>query len=508
MKKYIIPLIFLIIVIITSGCSNKKNNKDIQNTDINYNNSFDIHITEDRINIIYNVQQRSLYTESEIHNWETYMIEEFGLNIDLILVYSEEEVIEKSKEIDFNGLVVIKTSELLNMLITSNSITNINDYYIKSKVSNIIPKYIANSAKDDVGNMWYLPTSVNSKILGRTYNNDYFDKNRIEVPTTVEKFVQTAIKVKENNDKEIDGYNHIAEFSMETFLFDFFDIFTAYGIYPDIDSSIKHISYNHSRSKWEDIVYNEDFQEALQSIKFLYDNNLIIKYSKEYSSHVHDNTTHNIGTISSYNRAYSDIFSNCIFKLLLEGNNKELLVNMSPSFNGLAILKNTKNIDTILSKITLNGLPTEKLLYAFVYGIPEYNYIETQNLIEYIYIPEGPQKRIMLGIPLILTRPTKLNVLKGDTLNLELKRKHMLYIEAILQQQRLLDEKLIFVNNITIINERAIKESYGLFASTSIFNEFINQVLINGVEINTAIEEYRMKCESLKIKEFLEEVNK
>lgn len=516
MKKIMIVIVVLLLILINVGCINNKqstlNNSNI--SDVSENNSIDIKSNNTiPINIIKVMLPIETLEESYINEWEDYMLKNFNLNINLIVVNNDSELEDKCEEINYNGLIYIDNfykltnykASILKPISETNEILN-----IKATV----PEYQLKFATDKNQQIWYLPTTASNKIKARTYDENYFSESNLTYPNTLEEFRAVAEEISSSNGLIKSKNKYIAELDFENIIPDFYDIFVAHGIFPDTSGHAITISYNHLSKQWENIVDNPNFKSALLYIKDLYDQELIIEYI-DYSIKNGSNQENvqlnlarqvNPGFVSSYGNPILHIFDIEAYGYFLTGNNKEKLIQHTSYVDGFGVLKNTNNVEEILSNIILNGNLTEEFKLAMYYGLPNHDYEIKDNLI-IVDKYSGGSIVNRIGFHIIYNRSERILVYK-DQINIAdeiVKKRYEDY--ELLEEAEMFYDKYLYSCGLEYLEGYNEKMKTISDKSNIFLLELMNEVIKGVSSYEEAVEAYTIKCKDIEFEKCLDALN-
>ncbi|MBN2853623.1 MAG: hypothetical protein JXQ23_12875 [Clostridia bacterium] len=382
-------LLFIIFLLLFSGCQKKTEERP----ELKLNEP--LVISEKSCisyNFIYPDRRQERWTSSDIKNWNEYVKKEFKMDINLAFS-SLTNYEEKIKESGFNGLIYVNNIELLKSLINKNMIIPLNEILEKVQETNVLKPIAVEALSDRDGVLWGLPAGNTFIINARSYNQDWLDKLGMKVPTTTEEFYECAKRVsKEDPDGNGINDSYIAQYANETLLDDFYDIFLAYGCYPD-SKTLVEIGFNPTLNKYEDIVLNENFRAALLFIKNLKDSHLIIERKAKLSSITYKEEVGK-DLLSYYDSPYLMPFDNTSVGFFLSGVNDKNLINVRAYNEYFAVLKYTENSEEIIRRFMSSSVNTDYFSLALHYGVPGELYHEVDDA----YVIDTSNEKAPLGI--------------------------------------------------------------------------------------------------------------
>lgn len=381
--KRLVSIILIIILLtgILSCCSS--NSKD------NHTNSK----TKDSSKIFrlyYPIRNAQIPTENHIELWETFMRDKHKFKIDLnylplTLKLSYTIDIKELKDVsERSGFVYIERYEDLTELINNGVITPI-DYCVNPLLQSHekINHEGFEGFTDSMGDVWAFPLmGDNLSISKRTYNKEWLDKSGMPVPQDIEEFFNYA-KYVAYEDPDGNGIDdtYILEYAHNQILHSFTDIFRAFGCYPDRSNPT---AYNPLSQSFENIVLGNNFIEAMEFIKLLLDEELIVKSDTNY--YVSKQSSYKVA--SSYNSTLPyDYVNERTYGYFLRGPNEVMLIEERVPEHCLAVLDNTtdvlEKIDSFYKMIF--GSPESSIdLYI---GIEGQDYVDQGNYFEVMYDP-------------------------------------------------------------------------------------------------------------------------
>ena len=382
MKKIIITI--LIIVLLTaflSGCSLSSDESRINSTSKDSNKIFSLY---------YPLRHSQIPTENHVEQWESFMREKHRFRIDLNylpLTSKLPAVIDVNELEDISqkdGFVYIEKYEDLTELIEKGLITPID--YCVDPLLQIYEKLNPDNFDaftDSMGNVWAFPLMGDSLVISkRTYNKEWLDKAGMSIPVNIEEFFNYA-KYVAYEDPDGNGIDdtYILEYTSNQLMHSFTDIFRAFGCYPD---GRKPIAYNPLSQSFEHLVFNEKFIEAMEFIKLLSDEGLIIKSDENY----YNTKQSSYKVASAYNSTLPYNYVNDrTYGFYIQGLNETMLIEERLPEYCIVALKNTSDV---LEKIDdfyrmIFGSPESTI--DLMIGIEGQDYIDQGNYFEVMYDP-------------------------------------------------------------------------------------------------------------------------
>ena len=356
MKK-LLSLILVITTISTilSACS-VKNDTDRQWRVGTHN--------KDTMYIYYPQWNHQIPSDSHVDDWEDYIEENYNFKVNLTYTPEITDIelwsyaapgssttvrIEENKNVNrlkflsgSDGFVYVKNYETLNELIRHGLIIPVNGYLQDIPCySDIGEEIIGNFTSSASQTTWAFPLSnMPSSIFKRTYNKEWLDKAGMPVPENIEEFTDYAKYVK-TEDPDGNGFEdtYVMEFKIPSLLSDFSDIFKAFGCYSN---SYETIYYNPVKEKYECMLLNTNFIEAMTYILYLYQEGYIKLINTEFPS---DITEGDYKTGSAFRTLPKGISqSERAYGYYLKGYNKVKLIELQQRSYCMAVLKHTDNV--------------------------------------------------------------------------------------------------------------------------------------------------------------------
>jgi ABC-type glycerol-3-phosphate transport system substrate-binding protein len=345
MKK--IFTILLVISLLFSGCSNTSTqDPHKQNTS-----------EEKKIKIFY-PRRDQIPEDYYVSDWKDYIDKKYGYDVELEYIRLKTDgnfwnkgridIQEFIKNHETDGLVYITDFEILNQLKEAHLLLPVDSYIDGLRwLGNPTPGTL-DAFSDSSGNMWAVPLTDNILSGFRIFDKDMLDAAGVEVPQTIEELFEYA-KVAAREDFDGNGVNdtYLFEFILngrfhlfegsEYVISSFDDIFRAFGCYG---SPGEPIQYNPYSNKFENFVNKENFIEAMTFIKLLFDENLIIEWSRIENEY---------NTASMYSMQSTGTYRNNAYSFYISGPNEKYLIREKYQCLGMAVLTNTRNPEEKLS---------------------------------------------------------------------------------------------------------------------------------------------------------------
>ncbi len=230
-----------------------------------------------------------------------------------------------------------------------------------------------------VHNLWAIPLASTGAIRSkRTYNKAWLDNAGITVPENIEEFFNFA-KFIASEDPDGNGKkdSYIMEYSNSSFLFDFADIFRAFGCYT---YNGLPIAFNPHKNRLENIALSDNFTEAISFIGLLIDEKLIINTADAQKL-----STDNYMIGSSFvNRLPYNYVLDRLYSYYLKGLNSTFLVEETFSPFCLAVLKYSDSIEENLNQFFNMVHSNSESLFDLQFGIKGVDYFDEGGYFDYV----------------------------------------------------------------------------------------------------------------------------
>ncbi len=458
--------------------------------------------------------EASIMSSIQIEAWENYLRD--ICELDMKFKYIDIPLkAEKFSETGTEGLVYIWDISQLKKLMECELILPLNDYLKNSENAGAIDENIIANFTDDSGNIWALPTYSMPTYSYRRYNNEWLKQLKFETPKTIADFEKLGRIIKENGfgDSKKDTYLFDIRYPHKFTCYELMDIFIAFGCYPNM-MGLSNVSYNNTKGNYEDIVFTEEFTQALTYIRFLIEEDLVI-YTENMSQHdIHEN----YDFISGNNIEHK---SEIEVGFYLSGNNTKNLLFENIYLNGVAVLKNTKNVKEKIEFFTKRAFVDEEIRTALNHGVSGYHYDEFETY--YMKYLENNGR-------LILFSPILINILSS------IENEKDIYIEGKTYEENSQRADLVKKGYLLFLKARENNKgniySYDLLKRIHIDESLKNDSLKEGIQIypidlqismnfisllgevfsgdktvDEAIKEYREKCNNAEYSEYFNKLN-
>lgn len=302
MKKVI--LFFMVFLIFLSGCNNNSNRNKPEKPDIEVSNVPDITNSEgttietipplstndqlpeifEPVNLLSIFQPT--YSKDEkyfnLMSWQEYITDKFDIEINVFYNQKELRSAQAIYYLNYHiGYPYWGADEVFNYInegSKTDSIYNLSPYYEKYGWNDFIdPLYIEELKVD--GCIYAVPTAANKYIIPRYYNAEYLAQLGMEVPKDINSFYNYLIEAK----KIMEGENIILPMLIPQHqMFPCTaDIFRAFGAYVNSEQN-SALSFNPNTQSFEDAIFYEDIEAALDFFKTLQTDNIIGFFGNAY----------------------------------------------------------------------------------------------------------------------------------------------------------------------------------------------------------------------------------
>ena len=495
-KRTILSIAILCCISLLAGCNR------------NPDETFSIHSGNEsaKLNLYYPSHEAQIPPDEYVLNWENYIMDKYNVGISLTYMpfyipeeknpfqkpdisnqkvgINMDELVELS---DTNGLIILYQYEDLMELIGQDLLMPVNEFLNNSEVLRNLSVKNIDVLTDINGIIWALPMRGSDAISynKRTYNKDWLKKADMEVPETIEEFIEFAEYVAhedpDNNGKD-DTY--IMDYSDQALVRYFEDVFKAFGCYSD---GLSPVGYNPHEMAFENMVFDENFVDAMAFIKFLKDAELII--NKDYAQQnykVASSFTHDMDLDYVKDKAYG---------YFLKGLNDTLLIEENYYENCLAVLKYTDNAERAIELFYNIIYSNDNSFMDFAYGIEGEDYFDEGDYYRASYTPLTSRSVNSIGIYATLNRPElaeKPIIFNDDKVSRKslqlLKKFYREQQEAKEGAENFLDTNLLYRINFDAYSYKSkmLSDNSNFPALTTLFSDVLNY----GVNIEDAIAEY------------------
>lgn len=460
----------------------------------------------DEIRILMPVSTGYDFDKKFEEEWEAYIYEKYGFFVDIDQLSTEgiwqiniDELSDKSEK---GGFVYVSSATQLNALIDSGLIDTVNNDINNIEIYNTLSEHTIQSLTDSNGMMWGFPLTdnVSTASLYRYYNKAWLDDAGLNTPKTVDDFYEYAMFIADYDPDGSGEKLYAAECSDYSVLHDLGDIFRAYGCYP---YHFGPIGYNPLKGKFENLVFNENFPEAMSLIMNLQEQDLLI--SRFQDTGYVEPSQYKTGSTRSF--VPDNDFEELAYGFCLTGiNDKQLLENVG-MISCLAVLKGTDNAAVKLNSFfeMLRSDPNSRM--DFIFGIENVSYTENENSFTVNTLDENGNRNMQMPGLLIgldnLGFSTK-NVTYSHWENMGITEEFNQMRAKAIEEAGTPDESLLYTvplsgydKNLEIVNSTVRSATDLLFKS----------ILNDGIPIETAIEQYRTRLGNMDVNDLIDEMN-
>ncbi len=330
----------------------------------------------------------------QLDKWEQHLSELSGADISIDYVDTGGPRKSMASEFPDKGLVYIWDLSVLKLLVENGKVVPLNDYVKGLENYGAIGEDVLSCFTDRQGNLWGLPSGYDPMFTYTRYNQDILDELGLEIPKTLSDYEKAGRLFQEKYETEKVKYLLNITRSDTENLFYISNIFTAFGCYPNI-RGIQNIIYDPVESRYYDMVFTDEFKEAVSYIKYLIDSGLALYVDDEAISKFRKSSEFLSGTLLDEECEIGVGYS------LSEDKNSKCYYEI-PYARGFAILKDTENIRDILNFLLTGAYADEELRDAFNYGVEGYHFSDEGNY--YLRKEDTDKKPVALS-------PIKINIL-------------------------------------------------------------------------------------------------
>ncbi len=409
MKK-ILLIIFVFALVLSGGKieapNHEESNTPFSNSSASPNISVDVEIPDDgeavdKLEIIYPAYKARKY--NNLLDWQSYIKDKFG--IEIIVRYKAFSIRDLADDgNDLNGIIYLNFEKGLvyefntDVLRYGSEVAyELSPFYKKYDWYGLIDDEYINALSEN-GGIYAVPTASYKYIIPRYYNETYLNELNFDVPRTIDEFYY-YLKQTRNLHPDSETFFPMC-ISAHNLAPSTADIFRAYNTYLNTEFN-SSISFNPNTGTFEDAVFSEDFAPALEFIRQLQNEKLLIinGFRKEQLSNgehanifVEDITSIDKNFASEYNYIYSS--KNNFFiphsltepgynykeGFFLDGLNTENTCEVRNDMAFYVFPKTITNINGVVERF--NEVFTDTQYYADLkYGIINEDYINENDTI-------------------------------------------------------------------------------------------------------------------------------
>lgn len=282
---------------------------------------------------------------------------------------------------NFDGIIYVNSSDVMNYLKNNHLILPINSLLEENEYPNYIGEKELLGSKYLNNDIWGIPTSNLFLYSGRFYKKEFISATNIKEISSVEDIIAFCEKIKGTNETP---KLYFTCFNTANILIDFRDIFLSYGIYSNYSYPI---AYNYNTEYFENIVYNENFKEAIKFIRFLYERQYIIDneslqekineiITKDRPSLVIDDYI-----VSKFSDLGGSGFKEYEVFFFTGGGNESQFIDVRQIGGEIAVLKDTVKPKEVLKQFIELFYNNKDGRNSLAFGIKNYNYYEKDGII-------------------------------------------------------------------------------------------------------------------------------
>lgn len=327
----------------------------------------------------------------QLDKWEQHLSELSGADISIDYVDAGGPRKSMASEFPDKGLVYIWDLSVLKLLVENGKVVPLNDFVKGLENYGAIGEDVLSCFTDRQGNLWGLPSGYGPVFTYTRYNQDILDELGLEIPKTLSDYEKAGRLFQEKYETEKVKYLLNITRSDTENLFYINNIFTAFGCYPNI-RGIQNIIYDPVESRYCDMVFTDEFKEAVSYIKYLIDSGLALYVDDEAISKIRKTFEFLSGPMLDDGSKVGVGFSlaeekeaNCYYEI--------------PNAQGFAVLKDTGNIRNILNFLLTGAYADEELRDAFNYGVEGYHFSNEGN---YYLRKEDTDKNLVALNPILI----------------------------------------------------------------------------------------------------------
>ena len=281
MKEFIRYLLLFVLVISLAACSPGKSTEDLPENkpDISENSVLTINI--------YRPPTPNINIYEHLDEWEQTMMDVYGIDIKIhnISPMYQYEITnasyypERIRKGDIKGIIEIKQWEIQNLVELKNEglILPLDDFLAENQVYQKLPGAMKRAFVMPDGKTWALATSSPFGLYSRKLRKKWVDNLGLQLPGTLDELYElTRAFVYE--DPNGNGLNdeHGMDIDLRRGARSFVDIFLANSCYLSNNTN-SSIAFDYETGAYEDAMLKPGMKKALEYIKALNDNGLMVK---------------------------------------------------------------------------------------------------------------------------------------------------------------------------------------------------------------------------------------
>ncbi|MCK5758596.1 MAG: extracellular solute-binding protein [Clostridiales bacterium] len=500
MKKPNKSIICILVIVILVGCSNNSvfDKPTISGSAVSESEKPVIKVIDENyvINIIMPLPTNIIPAEDLVNRWETYILDKYGVDINLIYTKfnSEADVrkgIANKTGIDFTDIdkhindadfVYLGNITNLKDLTDSGLILPVNEYLGNIPLINNLDDSIKYTFSDSDDNIWAFPLYHETFSSCLAYNGEWLEKWGHGAPVTTDEYLQLAEYINENDPYE-KSKTYIQSFSYASVLSQFSGILKAFGCYSD---SSRVIGFNPHLGQYENAVLSENFPQAIEFIKYLYDEQLI--YDKGVTNQVYSEDEYKV-VAARIGSDESKNFDSIIPGYYLKGSNNIKLIEIKTSPICFALLKGAEAVSEKMQIFISMILSDEDCFMDLYAGIKDEFYTEYDTYYSYKRIDDEGNDINRIAIMTRLEGTDQKPYYRGD--NDETAEHAQFNVENTARMrdvEAFAETDLAYSRNLDM-HSTEIKKLNNYIAQAT--NNLMKAIIIEGEDIEATIAEYR-----------------
>lgn len=373
-KNIIIMTIVLLLIYIAPGCTNIKKNSNGET-----GNNLNIETSLNEIRIIMHPEYAKYLENTK--DWEKYINDKFNIDINVSVLplrsADDKFTLNSFKEdMDANtlyGLIDVHDSLTLKALITNNLAVPLNSYLENNAVWNSLNENFRKSFCDYKGDIWAIPSGMQSRYYGRLIRTEWLDKEDA-LPKNVQELIDIFFKFANSdpdNNKLDDTYGAVVG---PDYVLGFYDIFAANHCIYNINTS-SSCAYNPYIMKFEDAAMKDENLTALNQIIYLFDNKLA--YENDYSDNtcnIYKNYPKAGSAFATLRDTETEYYKKIITDFEMTNSETKLKNIMSSICRGYSLTANTPNKESMVNSFINTFYGSNDGYCSGAFGIEGTNY--------------------------------------------------------------------------------------------------------------------------------------
>ncbi len=331
-----------------------------------------------------------------VWEWQEYIRNKHNLDVELKYTLKTSKEGMSVADIKGNsyddGFIYIDRKEDLVKLVESGIIIPVNEFISQIPSVSVLDDLLVEQFADSDDDIWAIPLSNKMGARYRTYNYEWIKKWGKGQPVTIDEYLEFAYYIKDN-DLDENGVrdSYVSAFYGMSLFHEFEDIFKAFGCYVSGSGAIE---YNPLKDKYEIVLLNENFEEAITFIKFLYDEGLIIESEKVLS----DRFDEPYNVASAVSTTPLQKYESLTTGYYLTGSNTTDLIRYGGSNACLAVLAGTEDIPEKIEYLFSKLSESQECVMDFSWGIEGKSYIAHDGYYTCYYEDDNENSTPRIGI--------------------------------------------------------------------------------------------------------------